>query len=192
MNIKLFFSIIWILLSVGAYLHYYYSILKGQTKPHMYTRLTLTVLLGISFGIQFTNGGGFGAYVVLIEFIGALIAFLLALKYGEKHITSLDTVFLSLAFLSLLFWIFLHQPVISMILIICTDVFALLPTYRKCFSKPYEETIIIYLVSGFIFIFSLLSIDTYTFLTIGHQLAIILIDWGLTFFILIRRYQLTK
>jgi hypothetical protein len=116
----------------------------------------------------------------------------LSLKYGEKHITFLDTVFLAFAFTAFALWLLFDLPTLSVILIILVDFFALLPTFRKTFSKPHEETIVMYLVSGFIFGCSLLGMQNYSFLTVGHQMAIILFDWALVGFILVRRYQLNK
>ncbi len=192
MTFKLLFSLLWIFLSTGAYVHYFWSILQWQTKPHMFTWLIFSVLLISSFAIQTEYEGGLWTYIILSELIGCFLAFLLSLKYGEKHITLSDKIFLALAFGALALWLLFDLPTLSVILIILVDLFALLPTFRKSFSRPQEETIVLYLVSGFIFIFSLLGMQNYSFLTVWHQTAIILFDWGLAAFILLRRYQLTK
>ena len=117
---------------------------------------------------------------------------MLALKYGEKQITFSDKVFLSGAIATIIAWLIFKAPYVSTSLIIIIDFLALLPTYRKSYMKPYEETIVMYFVSGCIFLSSLLAIEYYSFLTTGHQIAIILFDWGLVIFILMRRKILTK
>lgn len=190
--LKLIFSIWGIILSFWAYIHYFYSIFKKQTKPHVYTWFIFSLLMISSFSIQSTYNGGIGTVVIFVELIGSIITFLLALKFGEKQITRLDTVFMTLALLSLVLWFLFKLPTISIILIMCVDIFALLPTYRKCFYKPHEETIVMYLVSVLIFSFSLLGMENYTFLTVWHQSEIILFDGMLVLFILLRRYQLKQ
>lgn len=192
MELKLVFSLFGMLLSLGAFLHYFWSIKRGETKPHVYTWLIFSLLLTPSYFIQVANGGWFGTYVLLIELLGCISVFLLALKYGEKHITVSDKVFLGWAIITIFAWLIFKAPYISTCLIIIIDFFALLPTYRKCYMKPHEETIIMYLISGGIFLSSLLAIEHYSFLTMGHQISIILFDWGLVLFILLRRKILKK
>jgi len=191
-DIKLFFTWLGILLTIGAFTHYFWSIYKGSTKPHSYTWFTFSLLLLISFFIQRENGGWLGTWVLFVDFVCCFLAFLAALKYGEKHITYSDKLFLSWAMIALIAWLIFEQPYISAILIIVIDIFAILPTYRKSWSKPDEETIIIYLVSGLIFVSSLIAIESYSFLTTSHQITIILLDWGLVAFLLWRRRILNK
>lgn len=57
MELNLIFSIIWIILSLGAFIYYYYSILKWDTKPHIYTWLIFTISLGTAFYSTNTNRG---------------------------------------------------------------------------------------------------------------------------------------
>ena len=187
MELKLLFSIIWIILVIWAFWHYYYSIFKWETKPHIYTWLTFFLLLTASFFIQAKHWWWLWTYVILVNLIWCIIAFLLSLYYWNKEITKLDTLFLLWGIITIIFWLILKQPIISTILIIVIDFFALLPTYRKTWNKPYDETIVIYIISGFIFLSSLLAIENYNFLTTWHQIAIILFDWWLVLYILIRR-----
>jgi len=187
MELKLFFTIIWILLTLWAFSHYFFSIYKWITKPHSYTWFTFSLLLLISFFIQKENGGWLWVWVLFTDFICCFIAFLAALKYWEKNITQSDKIFLLWAMISLISWLILKQVYISAILIIIIDIFAILPTYRKSWTKPNEETIIIYLVSGLIFMASLLAIENYNFLTTSHQITIITLDWWLVVYLLVRR-----
>ena len=192
MELKIIFSIIWIILTLGAFAHYFWSIWKWKTKPHVFTWLIFSILLGISFFIQRDHGGWVGTWVLAADFICCFIAFIVAIKYWEKNITFSDKIFLTGAVLSIIAWLIFKAPYISTMLITLIDFFALLPTYRKCWNKPQEETIVMYFVSGCIFLFSLLAIENYSFLTTWHQAAIILFDWWLVLYIVTRRKMLQK
>jgi len=192
MELKLIFSILWIILTLWAFTHYFHSVWKWKTKPHVYTWFLFSLLLWISFFIQQDHGWGIGTWVLFADFICCFIAFLVALKYGEKDITLSDKIFLLLGIIALISWLIFKTPYISVSLIILIDFLALLPTFRKCYSKPDEETIVMYFISGCIFVLSLLAIENYSFLTTGHQSAIILFDWGLVIYILIRRKILIR
>lgn len=187
MDIKVIFLWLGIILSLFAFWHYFYSTLNGNTKPHSFTWLIFSLLLTPSFFIQLEHGGGLWAYVLLVELIGCIITFILALFYWTKEITTSDKFFLLWWVLTIVMWLIFDQPVISTILIIMIDFFALLPTYRKSWNKPHEETTIMYILSGCIFWSSLLAVQDYNFLTVGHQLAIIIFDWGLVIYLLVRR-----
>jgi len=190
MDYKIILSILWTIISLLAFLYYYYSILKWDTKPHIYTWLIFWLSLWTAFIIQIQNGAGYGAYVTLMEFSWCVIAFLLALKYGEKNITKFDTSCLILALLWLALYLGFKTAVISTVLIILVDILAIIPTYRKSFHKPDEETIVIYIMSFVIYIFAIGWLSIYSFSTYWYPLSIMIADLCLVAFILIRRKQL--
>ena len=190
MELKLIFSIIWTLISLLAFLYYYYSILKWDTKPHIYTWLIFWLSLWTAFIIQIHNNAWYGAYVTLMEFTWCLIAFLLAFKYGEKNITKFDTLCLILALASIAMYVWFKTGVISTLLIILVDILAIIPTYRKAYNKPHEETIVIYIMSFVIYIFAIAWLSTYSFTTYWYPLSIMIADLLLVAFLLIRRKQL--
>ena len=186
------FSIVGAVLLVGVMGHYYHGIFKWVIKPHAYTWLIFSVMNGVSFFIQIAVGGWLGSYIFWLNFFFCFAIFLLSLKYGEKNITKSDTLFLSLAGLLIVFWLILDLPVISTVLIICIDLLALLPTFRKSYSKPNEETVVMYIMSAVIFWLSILGIQDYSFLTVWHQTGIIVFDLSLALFIVTRRIQLKR
>ena len=192
MDIKLLFSILGAIILIMMFAHYYHGIFKWKIKPHSYTWLIFTLILTLSFFIQINNWGWFWTYVLWLDALACVVTFLLSLKYWEKDIKSSDKISLLLALFAIVLWILFDVPVISVILIICIDLLGLLPTFRKSYMKPYEETITMYFLSWVIFLFSAIAIDSYSFLTVWHQLAIIIFDWWLVLFLLYRRKILPK
>lgn len=190
MELKLILSFCGILLSLWAFIHYYYSVLKWETKPHIYTWLIFSISLWTAFIIQLQSWGGYGSYVTFIEFLWCLIALILWLKYGEKNITKSDTLCLALALFTLFLYLNFKLAVISTILIILVDILAIIPTYRKSWSKPQEETIVLYLISAWVYIFAILALDSYNFTTFGLPLAIIIADTTFVLYIFWRKKTL--
>ncbi len=187
MELKLIFAFTGIILTIWSFIHYFWSIKKWNTKPHVFTWLIFTLWLWTTFFIQKENGWGAWTYIILASFICCFVVFLLAYRYGEKNITFSDKCFLTWGILALISWAVFKQPFISVILIILIDLFAILPTYRKTWNRPFEETTVMYATSGIIYILSLLAIENYSFLTTWHQIAIITFDFWLVIYILIRR-----
>ena len=139
---KLLFSLLWIFLSLWAFLHYFWSIYKWQTKPHMFTWLIFSVLLVSSFAIQTEYEWWLGTYIVLSELIGCFLAFLLSLKYGEKHITLSDKIFFTLALVAFILWLVFDLPTISVIFIILVDLFVLLQPIENLSQNPKRKQLL--------------------------------------------------
>jgi len=177
---------LWLILVLVGFIHYYWSIFKWNTKPHLYTWLIFSILLWVSSVIQFKSGWWWWVYVLLWQFIGCLWAVLLSFKFGTKNISKFDTFILILAIITIILWV-LSAPVISVILIIIIDILALIPTIRKSYNDPHSETVTIWLLNSVIFSLSLLWIENYSFLTSAYQIAVILLDAGVVIYLLIRR-----
>lgn len=192
MELKLLFSYIGILISLVAFIYYYYSIYKGDTKPHVYTWLIFSLTLWVWFIIQIQNEWWYGSYVTLAEFIWCFVVFLLALKYWEKNITRFDTFCLILAVISLVLYLSFKLAIISTILIIAVEIFAIIPTYRKSYMKPHEETTVIYYLSSLVYIFSILWLSEHSFATYWYPTSIIIADSILVIYLLVRRKILSK
>lgn len=153
------------LIFVG-YFPYIRSILKKQTKPHIYSWFVWTLDAFIIFGLQVTHGAGLGAYVTLAAALLGFTVFILTIfNKGKRDITVSDTVFFVIALIALVLWFFAKQPVISAILITAVDVIGFLPTVRKSWVKPFSENLPFYLINTVRFGFAFAAIKEYSIVT---------------------------
>ena len=192
MDYKIIFTILWVLITFIWYYFYIWDIFKWKNKPHLYSWIIWAIWLLIWFWIQFNNDWWYWSFITLFEALFCIIIVFIAVKKWEKNITTLDKVSLLFWFISIIFWIFLKQPIISVILIILIDSFWFIPTFRKSYIKPFEESISVYLVWWILFTFSIISLTNYNFLTYGYPLAIIILDTSLILMILYRRKLFKK
>ncbi len=79
-----------LLLGATGYFFYFRSIFRGITKPHIFTWLVYGVLDVIVFAAQIIKGAGPGAWALGFSAIVCFIIAVLALYWGEKHITKSD------------------------------------------------------------------------------------------------------
>lgn len=184
---KIISSFLWIIVTCFWYYYYIKEIYKWRNKPHLYTWLVWGTVLFIWFSIQISNNGWYWSLVTLIEALFCLWVVFIAIKRWEKDVTLWDKLSLIAAFISIFFWLVLKQPIISVILIILIDFFWFLPTLRKSYWKPFEESISVYIAWAILFTFAIIWLKEYTFLTYGYPLAIIIFDSILVLMILIRR-----
>ena len=100
--------------------------------------------------------------------------------------------FLSLAgaLAAFVLWVVVAQPLASIFLVILIYFFGYLPTFRKTFYKPDEETLVTFALSGIKYFLGLLALETLVPLTYLFPLAMLILDFSFVGMALIRRRQL--
>lgn len=164
-----------VVLTLGAYVPYYRDILKGKTRPHIYSWSLWGLLTILLVALQVKGGAGPSTWVTAAAGLLCAGVVILSVKNGKKDITVSDTVVAILSLMAIAFWLIAHQPILSMILVITADMLAFVPTVRKSWNKPYTETLSLYVTNAIRFLLALLAIDTYSFLSAAWPLA-----WALT------------
>jgi hypothetical protein len=168
---KEIFGIIAIILAIVAYVPYFRDIIKGKTKPHVYTWFVWGFITCIIFALQIKGGAGIGAYVTLLTGIFSFVVFLLGLKFGDKDITFSDTVFFISALLATVLWVFAKQPVLSVVLLVVIDLLGFIPTIRKSWNKPFSETLFTWELNAFRHGLSIFALLQYNILTLFYPVA---------------------
>lgn len=154
------------LLGVYAFYPYIRDILRGKTRPHVFSWLIWGVLMAIALCAQVAEGAGKAAIVTGIFVVANLIVIILSLRHGEKNITRSDKAMLAVALLAIPLWLATDDPVWSVVLISAIDVVAFVPTFRKSWGKPGEETLQTYILCGSSFALSLFVLESVNISTV--------------------------
>lgn len=144
---------------------YVVSILRKQTKPHLFTWLVWTLLSGIAFLAQLHDHAGPGSWAVGMDAFGCLLIAVLCLKYRDREITKSDWIALIASLSAVIPWILTKDPLYSVILISIIDVAAFYPTFRKSWFRPHEESLMTYIISGTKMLLSLFALENFTVTT---------------------------
>jgi hypothetical protein len=185
-------GVIAIVIALISYAPYFRNIFKGTTKPHAFTWLVWTLLTAVAFIGQLSDGGGAGAWVTGVTAFISFFIFLAALWRGEKNIVLVDWVSLIGAGAALLLWFLTNNPLLSVVLITVIDALGFLPTFRKSYHKPYEETASTYLLSGIKFIIAIIALENLTVITWLYPASLVLMDALFVGMLLVRRAQLAN
>ncbi len=175
--------------SIG-YFAYFKDIFAKKTKPHIFTWLIWSLLTGTAAIGMIADNAGPGAWPMIYVALMCFLIFLLSLKYGERDIKVLDWICLTGGIIAFLFLILSKTPVISLILVCITDGLALVPTIRKSYSKPHEETAESYFASGLQNFITLFAVSSISIITIIYPLFLVFANWSVLVMLLIRRRQL--
>ncbi len=191
MNYKELLAVLSLLLACSGYIPYIKNILKGKTKPHAYTWLVWEAIAIVGFGIQVQDGGGAGTWLLGLTTLATLFIFILSLRYGHKDIHIADKISLGFSVVAFAFWILADQPLMAAILIsIIEGVGGFLPTFRKSYKLPHEETMASYIMYSFSIVCSLIALDKFTAAGIIYPMAVFFFNVSFVVFLVIRRNKL--
>jgi len=140
MMYKEFLSVIAIALTFIAFYPYIHSILKGETKPHVFSWVIWGSTTFVVFLAQLADKGGAGAWPIGVSgIITIYVAVLAYMKKSDITISRTDWLFFITAMLSLPLWYLSADPLSAVVLLTTVDLFGFVPTFRKAYAYPFEE-----------------------------------------------------
>lgn len=164
-------GIITVVLAFVAYAPYIRDTITKKTKPHIYSWFVWGFITSIIFVLQVSAGAGPGSYVTLSVAVLSFVIVGLGLRNGTKYITIFDTICFSLALIATGIWLFAEESAISMTILVSADIFGFLPTIRKAWNKPDEETLFTWGLNGARHALSIVAIASYSFVTLLNPVA---------------------
>ncbi|MFA5799904.1 MAG: hypothetical protein WC840_03005 [Candidatus Peribacteraceae bacterium] len=181
-----------VLCALIAYILYLRDIFLHHTKPHAFSWLIWALLAGVAFAAQYTGNAGAGSWVTFTDVFLCTLIFVIALWIGEKSYVLLDWISLFAGLLSLVLWWFTKTPTLSVILITVVDYCGFFPTFRKSYSKPWEESASLFFLSGLKYTAAFFALSAYSLSTALYIGALIPINVILAVMILLRRNLVQK
>lgn len=162
------------------YIPYVGSILKGKTKPHIYSWIVWTTVGALAFFMQAGKGLNPGLWATAASAaFGLFITMHCFIKNKKQRATVSDKVCLTVALLTIPVWLLQNDPFIAMCLVSAISMFATWPTLRKSISKPMEEALFPWTISACWPVISLFAIEQFTPVTIVYFSGQIIANWSI-------------
>ncbi len=180
-------GIIAVVVAFVSYVPYFRNIFAGKTKPHAFSWLVWGILNAVAFAGQIHDKGGAGAWAVGLTAAVMFTIFGVSLRFGEKDIRPFDWFCLVGAGIALLPWLLTNDPLISVVLITVIDALGFLPTVRKSYKKPHQETLITFLLSTLKYSLVIFALQKYTLVTILFPLSLVIMNGLFVLMLVIRR-----
>ena len=185
-----FLGILATIIAIVGYIPYFRNIFRGKTKPHAFSWFIWFLLTAIAFFAQISDNAGPGAWVTGFTAIICFVIFIFGLKQGEKNIVLTDWLSLFGALAALGLWAITNDPLLSVILISLIDALGFVPTFRKSYFKPNEETALTYVLSALKFAVGIAALDNVTLVTALYPASLILMNGIFVIMVLARRQKL--
>lgn len=170
-----------------AFITYIASIFRGKTKPHLYTWLLWWTLGTIVTVVQITNEGGWSVLISGLMALCSLTTAALSLRYGETKLTKRDTYLLTAAIITIILWQLSKNDLLAIILVCIIDAIAFYFTFKKSYSKPYDEKLSSYILWTFQLISFALAVRNPTLTTLLYPVFLTIMEGVFVCFLLWRR-----
>jgi isopentenyl-diphosphate delta-isomerase type 1 len=189
---KDFITVIGIILTFVGYAPYLKNTFTGKTKPHIFSWFVWGLVTLIAFLLQMSDNAGPGALITLAAALICFVIIIIGIKKGTRDIVKSDFIFLILAVVAIGLWLLVKQPLLSAILVCLIDMLGFVPTIRKSWNKPHEETAFTYGLNCFRHLLSIFALTNYTAITMLYPLSWSLANGLFTIMLVVRRKQIKK
>ncbi len=174
-------------LSFVAFLLYYVSIFRWETRPNRATWIILTVVGVLIASSYYASGARETMWIPLSYVLGPFIAAILSIKYGEGGWNRFDIVCLIGCLVSVVFWGLTDEPLIALFINIVIDFFGILPTLKKSYLDPLSEGKLAWSVTTVSNFLNIFAVGTWSFALGAYPVYMVLVNGLVTFFLFARR-----
>jgi uncharacterized protein with PQ loop repeat len=176
-----------VLLTFLGYVPYIQDILRGKTKPHMFSWLVWSVSTGVIAALQVYGGAGAGAWSTCALALLLTLVLCLSFKYGTKDVSIIDIACLLGACCALILWFFTNAPTLAMIVLCAVDMLGFIPTVRKSWNDPHSETLSLYAITTVRHTLCLFALQKYSIVTAAFPVVWIFANGLFSVLLLYRR-----
>lgn len=170
---KAAFSAIALGLTFVAFYPYARSIMREETRPHVFSWYIWGAGTFIVFLAQLSDGAGAGAWPIGVSGLITIgIAALALSRSGDMSFERMDWVFLTLALSALPMWFFTSSALSAVIILTVVDLLGFGPSVRKAYRTPWEENAMFFSVGAVRNGFVLLALENYSWATTLFPLAV--------------------
>ncbi len=167
-------------LAIIGNIPYARDVIKGKITPHAYTWFLWSIVSLVTFFGQVQAGAGIGAIPTLASEIFTILIFIFSLKNGFKYTTHSDTIFLIIALLGLIPWIYTKDPTLSVVIVVIIDAIAFIPTIRKAYKNPGSENVLLFQTNALRHTLALFTLQNYNIATTFHSIVMIITNTIIT------------
>lgn len=166
LGVKEWFGIASVLFAILNYLPYLIGSLTGKLTPHIFTWSLWFVLTSTAFYAQLISDGGMGAWATGTTAVILFLITLSAARRGFGYVRPFDWVALGSAVFSIVLWVVTNDPFWSVILISVIHSICFLPTFRKGFAMPHQESITAFILTIMKYGSAIIALGSYSVETV--------------------------
>lgn len=180
-------GIVSVILAIISYSLYFRDTFTGRTKPHTITWLVWAALNTFIFIQQLTHDAGPGAWVTGVAAVANLIIFILSFTHGVRTINRLDWFCLIVSIIIMALWLQNGNDELTVVLASAIFVVGFIPTFRKAYTQPHQETITTFALNSLKFFLAVFALNSLTVVTGFYPLVLAITNGAFVVYLLVRR-----
>lgn len=181
-----------LIVSVISYVPYFRDIFKGKTKPHPFSWLVWGMVSSIAFFAQIISGAGIGALATGVTAVACISIALIAVYLGERRISTLDIICFFGALGGIVLWQLTDNPLSAVITVLIVHVLGFVPTVKKAYAFPGEETLSSYVMSLLKWGLGLLALSSFNLTTVLFPAGVFLMNLSFVILLVFRRAKVLQ
>lgn len=158
------------------YLPYLLGVIKRTLRPHAFSWIIFTIITATVSAAQFSAGAGAGAWATAATAVTTCLIAMIALHNGGYTITRFDTFSLIGALVAIPAWWLSDNPLLAVIILTIVELLGFLPTYRKAWKRPHDESAAAFAFTIVKYALALGAMQTYTLTTTLFPIALIILS----------------
>lgn len=162
--------------AVVNYSPYLIGVIKQTIHPHAFSWIIWTVMTSIVCAAQLADGAGVGALATGATAVTLFLVAIFAVKNGGYKIKTVDKLSLAGALLAIPVWVVTSNPLYAVIILTTIESLGFLPTYRKAFTKPHDESILAFSLTILKYCLALIALRNYSLTTTLFPIALIILS----------------
>ena len=184
---KVVLGILTIAIGILSYSVYFRDVFRGKTRPDAFSWLIWGVLASVIFFAQSATHGGPGAWATAFTAIVCYLIAITAYIRGDGRIKLIDAISLIGAAIGVCLWYYTSDPLYTVLCAVGVGALGFVPTFRKAFKKPQEETTITYFLNGLKFAVAIIALESFTPVTWLYPGALVVLNMSLASMLYLRR-----
>jgi len=199
-----------VFIAVLAYGTYVWKSLRGDARPHPLSWLIFGVLTGTGYLVQVDEHAGPGSWVMAITTLVCFMLCVMSFWRGERAFPWYEWAFLAAATVVFAFYLWSREPrlladavsgvprdlllrdapAISASLAAFVSVLGFGPTVTKAWSRPYSDSVSIFVLNSLKFVPSFFALDRISIATCVFPATLVVANAGVALIIYLRRRQM--
>ena len=172
-EIKLWFGLAAAVVAIANYLPYLIGVIRKTLHPHAFSWIIFTVITATISVAQLSEGAGPGAWATGATSLTTFFIAVLALRNGGYRVTRTDQLSLFGALIAIPAWILTADALVAVIVLTGIEILGFIPTYRKAFKFPHEESILALSLTILKYALALAAMQVYSLTTVLFPVALI-------------------
>ena len=156
------------------YLPYLIGVIKQTLHPHAFSWIIFTVITATVGLAQLSEGAGAGSWATGATAVTTFLIAGFAVRNGGCRITRFDIISLLGALVAIPVWIISDNPLLAIIILTGIEALGFLPTYRKAWKYPFDESQLAFSLTITKYSLALGAMQAYTIATVLFPAALIL------------------